>query len=615
MWASTMKLQVPFVQLPIMFDVQRMADEIAAMDPKFWRGRTSRDDGNSALTLITTDGDPDSDALSGPMRPTPALLQSPYIMQVLAETGATWGRTRLMRLSVNAEVARHIDIHYYWRERMRVHFPVVTAPQVRFQCGNAEINMKAGECWIFDTWRRHRVVNEGGAQRIHLVADTVGGERFWQHMAKGRPPGAGGGAWMPQYVAPTQGTAPPLDYESVNMPVVMTPWEIRTHASFLVSEAVPDPRLGMVRQLLFAFARDWQAAWACHGESREGWPRYRRLLDLAFEALLRAGADKLGLHNEANLMETLKAHIFDVALADRASENTAQDVHGVAASTQQLMPSVPAVQAASAEDVFDRPIFIVSPPRSGSTLLFETLSRAPGLFTIGDESHRLIEGVAGLNPAGRGYDSNRLLAADADFETAEVLRRRFLGQLRDREGQRPAQGQRIRMLEKTPKNALRIPFLTAVFPQARFVYLHRDPREVLASMREGWQSGNFRMYSDLPGWSGEPWSFLLVPGWRDLVGRPVEEIVAEQWRRTMQIMRDDLAQLPEDAWTTVDYDRFVRDPQAEIGKLCAWADLAWDQSLDAGLPLSRYTLTAPHAEKWRRHEHWVIPALERIGAL
>ena len=33
------------------------------------------------------------------------------------------------------------------------------------------------------------------------------------------------------------------------------------------------------------------------------------------------------------------------------------------------------------------------------------------------------------------------------------------------------------MLEKTPKNSLRVPFLNAVFPQALFVYLYREPRE------------------------------------------------------------------------------------------------------------------------------------------
>ena len=45
---------------------------------------------------------------------------------------------------------------------------------------------------------------------------------------------------------------------------------------------------------------------------------------------------------------------------------------------------------------------------------------------------------------------------------------------------------RVRMLEKTPKNSLRVPFLARVFPEARFIYLYRDPRQVLSSMIEAW---------------------------------------------------------------------------------------------------------------------------------
>ncbi len=59
-----MKLQVPFIQLPITFDAAALLAEVSAIEESAWRGRTSRDDGNSALTLITTEGDPASDALS-----------------------------------------------------------------------------------------------------------------------------------------------------------------------------------------------------------------------------------------------------------------------------------------------------------------------------------------------------------------------------------------------------------------------------------------------------------------------------------------------------------------------------------------------------------------------
>ena len=58
----------------------------------------------------------------------------------------------------------------------------------------------------------------------------------------------------------------------------------------------------------------------------------------------------------------------------------------------------------------DRPVFVVSSPRSGSTLLFETLARARELFTIGGESHRVIEAIPGLHPRDRDWSSNRLEA-------------------------------------------------------------------------------------------------------------------------------------------------------------------------------------------------------------
>ena len=247
-------------------------------------------------------------------------------------------------------------------------------------------------------------------------------------------------------------------------------------------------------------------------------------------------------------------------------------------------------------------LFIVSPPRSGSTLLFETLAGAPGLHSRGDESHALIEGVPGLSPSARDWASNRLQADAASPEVAAALRERFGRQLRDRDGRPPSPGQAVRMLEKTPKNALRIPFLDAVFPQSRFVFLYRDPRQVLGSMIDGWRSGQFETYPALPGWRGPAWSFLLTPGWQALSGRPLEEVVAAQWSATLEVLLDDLETLPQAQWLGLRHDRFLADPQAEVRRLCDWAGLEWDRELGRQLPLSRYTLTAPDPDKWRRHE-------------
>ncbi|HSB97459.1 MAG TPA: sulfotransferase [Spongiibacteraceae bacterium] len=265
-----------------------------------------------------------------------------------------------------------------------------------------------------------------------------------------------------------------------------------------------------------------------------------------------------------------------------------------------------------ADPLFDRPVFIVSMPRSGSTLLFETLLQARALYTIGGESHALIEGVPELNVAAHNFDSNRLLAKHATPAVTQNLRQRFLSQLRDRNGLRPSVAP-VRMLEKTPKNSLRIPFLARVFPQARFVCLLRDPCEVLSSMLEAWRSSRFRTYPNLPGWPpAQPWSLLLTPGWRELAHKPLGDIVATQWDTAMRIMLDDLAALPASRQIALGYDAFTADWGAEITRLCRFLDLDWDRPLNGPLPLSRYTVSKPDPDKWRVNAADIEPQLERL---
>ena len=170
----------------------------------------------------------------------------------------------------------------------------------------------------------------------------------------------------------------------------------------------------------------------------------------------------------------------------------------------------------------------------------------------------------------------------------------------------------MRLLEKTPKNSLRVPFLAAVFPDARFVYLYRDPRETVSSMLDAWRSGRFVTYADLPGWGEPPWSLLLVPGWQDLVGRPLAEIVTTQWATATEVLLDDLEQLDPDRWCVTSYDAIVRDPQAEMERLAAFCDVEWDVTLEAELPLSRHTLDSPDPDKWRRNADELDPHFDRV---
>jgi hypothetical protein len=258
-----------------------------------------------------------------------------------------------------------------------------------------------------------------------------------------------------------------------------------------------------------------------------------------------------------------------------------------------------------------RPVIIVCTPRTGSTMLFDALAQSPDVFTVGGESHAIIEGMPCLRAARHGFASSRLTAEDATDGVADELAARFYRQLRDRDGVRAAG--RVRMLEKTPRNALRVPFLDAVFPDAFFLYLHRDPLATISSMLDGWRSLRGGSYPGLPGWPGLPWSFLLVPGWRSLAGRPLAEIVAAQWATATRILLDDLESLPPHRWGVATYDRLIDDPQGEIERICAITGLGWDRRLSAPLPISATALTPPDPAKMERNRAELAVAEPLIG--
>jgi hypothetical protein len=215
-----------------------------------------------------------------------------------------------------------------------------------------------------------------------------------------------------------------------------------------------------------------------------------------------------------------------------------------------------------------------------------------------------------------GIGSNRLDESHANPRIVQVLRRRFARQLRDRDGRRFFDNQhieRLRFLEKTPKNALRQPFLEQVFPGSLYVFLVRDPRPNISSMMEAWKGGRFVTYPRLPGWQGLRWSLLLPPGWQQLKGRPLAEVCAYQWATANRIILDDLGKLPASRWTVCSYEALTNDPQGTIERICRFAGLATDDRLRrriaAELPLSRSTQSRPDPDKWRRNEDEILPVV------
>jgi hypothetical protein len=55
---------------------------------------------------------------------------------------------------------------------LRLHVPIVTAPDVEFYVNGSRVFLQPGEVWVLDTSYRHRVANNSTVRRVHLVVDV-----------------------------------------------------------------------------------------------------------------------------------------------------------------------------------------------------------------------------------------------------------------------------------------------------------------------------------------------------------------------------------------------------------------------------------------------------------
>lgn len=274
-----MRISRPFIRLPYRFDAEAMAREVEGLPGQAWMPHPSGMEGNSAVALISREGG-DNDAFDGPMALTPHLESCPSIMQAMASFGEVLGRSRLMRLAPGCEVSLHVDFNYHWVSRIRMHIPVITNPGVRFFCGDESVHMKPGECWLFDSWLRHWVRNEGSEDRVHLVIDTSGSGKFWAEVRAAEADGD----TQERRIPFDPDVKPEIATERYNTAPVMAPGELDGLVSELIGEFSAnqenDPALVReYRELLFDFSRDWRSAWHRFGYRKRGWPHYRRLLE------------------------------------------------------------------------------------------------------------------------------------------------------------------------------------------------------------------------------------------------------------------------------------------------------------------------------------------------
>lgn len=255
-----------------------------------------------------------------------------------------------------------------------------------------------------------------------------------------------------------------------------------------------------------------------------------------------------------------------------------------------------------------QPIFLLSLPRSGSTLLqrllaaHEEISTAPEPWILLPQIYALRERGAfaeyGQVPASRAIREFMQALPNEEADYMEELREFVLGLYQKASG-----GQGRYFLDKTPRYYFIADDLFRLFPEGKFIFLWRDPLAVVASIVETWGRGR---------WNLERWRHDLFDG--------VPALVAAHERHG-------------GAAVALRFEDLVSDPHASLRPVFEYLEIPYDPSiitsfsgvrLDARMgdtrgPSQYGTLSTDPLDKWKDvlstavRKQWCRTYLRHIG--
>lgn len=254
------------------------------------------------------------------------------------------------------------------------------------------------------------------------------------------------------------------------------------------------------------------------------------------------------------------------------------------------------------------PVIVIGAGRSGTNLLREVICSFEGFDTWPCDEINYI-----WRHGNRDSPTDELQPADARPEVKRFLTRAFATQERRQGGGT--------VVEKTCANSLRVAFVHEVFPDARFVYIVRDGRDVVASAIKRWTAPldipylarkvRFVPPADLPYYAARYFGSRLksvgspdrrVTSWgprffgmADMINEPLAALCAIQWRRCVEFADQQHAEsVGSDRVHRLRYEDLVNDPDDEVRRLAAFLDMPVPSP--ARLPLMK-----PGAiGRWRR---------------
>lgn len=228
------------------------------------------------------------------------------------------------------------------------------------------------------------------------------------------------------------------------------------------------------------------------------------------------------------------------------------------------------------------PIIVIGAGRSGTNLLRDIICSFEGFGTWPCDEINYI-----WRHGNRRAPTDELQPADARPEVKRFIKRAFAKQARRQGGGA--------VVEKTCANSLRVGFVHEIFPDARFVYIVRDGRDVVASAMKRWTAPldlpylarkiRFVPPTDLPFYASRYFGARLnrvrsaerrlgswgprFAGMSDLVtDRPLAEVCARQWRSCVDAVDEQLdPAISPDQFLPVRYEDLVHQTTHEVDRL------------------------------------------------
>ncbi len=264
------------------------------------------------------------------------------------------------------------------------------------------------------------------------------------------------------------------------------------------------------------------------------------------------------------------------------------------------------------------PVIILGNTRSGTTVLQAMLAEHPDL-TSWYEPRNMWQ----FADPGRPHDE--FDASDATERVQRYVRARFLARQR-------AHGDRV-VVEKTPVNILRLPYVRKILPEATWLFIVRNPFSFINSVERKWQrtvtpSGARRRLADTPTSQVHHYAakyarqlvdkhvlrrrYLSTWGPRyremahDLETLDQMTVIARQWAVCSQRAEQALVEFPPDRVMRLRYEDFVTDPVNLLDRAAQHCGLAMtEQMADNASRLVDPT----RREKWRRLDPDVLTRL------